>query len=170
MSESNDLTHNVTLYDENGNQVAVILDGSIYRLAVDVNQQGGVALQRFTPKFAFATPDLALVNGVDTQILLVTADVRIDFIQLVCKNASFETIIKINGVEELRIEQGELTTIGLLSSNSTGIPVYGASANKIFSLHPNISMDATTSFEILVKATAAGNELDGWFIKYRELV
>lgn len=40
MGELNDDTHNVTLYDEAGNPVAVIFDGSIYRLAVDAKITG----------------------------------------------------------------------------------------------------------------------------------
>lgn len=37
MADIQDDTQNITLYDENGNKVSVVLDGSTYRLAVDAN-------------------------------------------------------------------------------------------------------------------------------------
>lgn len=40
MPELNDDTHNITLYDEAGNQVNVILSNGIYRLAVDAKVTG----------------------------------------------------------------------------------------------------------------------------------
>lgn len=195
MADLNDDTLNATLWDESGNAVGVVLKNGIYRLEgrnvitspdgvkdvtvtttglkerLDVNAviEGDVTLSTSTPKWDYATPNLSLTNGVDTSFFLESGKAGfIDFIQVVCKNASYRGIIIVDGVEELRISMSDLGTIGLLSSNSTNIPIYAASASKIWSLHPNQPFAFTTSFELKVRATAAGNELDGWFVSWRE--
>ena len=166
----NQNTGDVTLYDESGNKVAVIQDGSIYRLAVDANIVNEVSSEKFGSKFSYDVPDLTLINGVDTTIKTVTSQGKIDFIQIVCKNSSYEFIFEVDSVEILRISMTDLGSIGLLSSNSTGIPIYTASASKIIAIHPNEPMEFKTNFTIKVKSTVAGNELDGWFIQWRELI
>jgi hypothetical protein len=154
--------------DAGTKKVTVTTDGSKERLDVDANVSGGISLSQFAPKWEYSVTTQALTNGVDTSIQLVTAKGHLDFVQIVCKNSSYETIIKIDGLEVLRIEQSDLGTIGLLSSNSTNIPIYAASASKIFAFDPAIPDDFTTSFEILVKATSAGNNLDGFMIHWNE--
>jgi hypothetical protein len=113
-----------------------------------------------------------LTNGVDTSVFSIPATTIgfVDFIQVICKNSNFAGILIIDGSEELRITQGDLGTIGLLSSNSTGIPIYAASASKIFSVHPNQPFNFTDSFELQVVASSSGNNVDGFMVTWREQV
>jgi hypothetical protein len=169
MGDANDRTQNVTLWDNvKGKNITVTTDGAKERLDVDIGDTGVVDIRRPNPKFDFATPGTSLTNGVDTSIKTITAEGEIDFIQVVAKNSNYEMIFIVDGVETLRISQTQLGTIGLLSSNSTGIPIYAASASKIFSFHPFQPDHFTTSFEVQIKATSAGNTLDGWFIHWSE--
>ena len=171
MADVNDRTQNVNIWDDAKTKaVSVVTDGAIERLAVTSNITGDVTIASSTPKWQYSAASVGLTNGVDTSVFLFTGVGFVDFVQLLCKNASYETIILVDGVEELRITQADLGAIGLLSSNSTGIPLYAASASKIFSLLPNQPFHFSVSFEIKIKATSGGNSLDGWMITYREQV
>jgi hypothetical protein len=60
MADQNDLTHNSTLYDENGNQIGV-LNSDVYRLAVDAEITGGnFQLTPFTPEFHYSVAGTSL--------------------------------------------------------------------------------------------------------------
>jgi hypothetical protein len=171
MADLSDRTDNVSIgNDANTKIVTVTTDGAKERLDVDATISGSVKVSELIPKWRYSTTTVALTNGVDTTIETITANGRIDFVQVIAKNSSFEIILIFDGVERLRITQDQLGVIGLLSSNSTGIPIYAASASKIFSLHPNTPFDFTTDFTIKIKATAAGNDLQGYMIDYREHV
>jgi hypothetical protein len=165
MADLNDLTTNVNIWnDDKSKSVTVTTDGSKERLDVDANVSGGVIIAQKNPYFDYSD----LTNGVDYSVKSVTAKGTIDFIQILCKNASYEVAIKIDGTERIRISQSDLGTIGLLSSNSTNIPIYAASASKIFSFLPPSPDGFATSFEVIVQATSAGNSIDGWFIHWNE--
>ena len=171
MADLNDLTQNVNIWDDaKTKSVSVITDGAVERLAVNSNIEGSVTISQASPRWEYATPDLSLTDGVDTSVLVLNGIGFVDFAQIVCKNSSYETIIIVDGSEELRITQSDLGTIGLLSSNSTGIPIYAASASKIFSVHPNQPFAFETSFEIQIKATSSGNVLNGWLVSWREAI
>jgi len=168
-----DETKNVSIHDDTSTfaspkPVTTTLDGAKRRLDVTSTVTGSVTIEASNPKWDYDAPDLALTDGVDTSFFSQTTTGFIDFIQVICKNSSYEGIIIVDGVEELRISMADLGDIGLLSSNSTNIPIYSASASKIWSLHPNQPFAFSTSFELKVKATSAGNELDGWFVSWRE--
>lgn len=169
MADLNDPTINVNIWDDaKTKSVTVTTDGAKERLDVDANVSGGLTLEQFSPKFDYSATSVSLTNGVDYSIKANTAKGTLDFIQIICKNSNYETIIKIDGTERLRISQSDLGTIGLLSANSTTIPIYAASASKIFAYNPPSPDDVTTSFEILIQATSGGNTLDGWFIHWNE--
>lgn len=169
MADLNDQIQNTAITDATQQKnVDVITDGSTERLAVDANVSGGITIEQFSPKFDYSATSVSLTNGVDYSIKSNAAKGTLDFIQIICKNSNYETIIKIDGNERLRISQSDLGTIGLLSANSTTIPIYAASASKIFAYNPSSPDDVTTSFEILIQATSSGNTLDGWFIHWNE--
>ncbi len=99
MGDVNDPTENVTLYDENGNAVELILTGGIYRLAVDADITGGnFQLQPFTPKFDFSVASIALNTSTDTSLKSVTSTTgKIDFIAIAGSNSNYEIVLKIDG-------------------------------------------------------------------------
>jgi hypothetical protein len=170
MADVNDLSTDVSIHGNTAGNPAVdtVNDGTYERLAVDANVSGGVIIAQKNPYFDYSAASVSLTNGVDYSVKSVTAKGTLDFVQIVCKNANYEVAIKIDGTERLRISQGDLGTIGLLSSNSTSIPIYAASASKIFSFLPQTPDDFATSFEIIVQATSSGNSIDGWFIHWNE--
>ena len=171
MADLNDLTQNVNIWDDaKSKSVTVTTDGVRERLDVnaDIGGGGDVSILKKIPQTAYAVPSLSLTNGVDYTIHTVTASGAFGFVQLICKNSSFETIIDVDGSEILRISQADLGNIGLLSSNSTGIPIYAASASKIFSMHPFQALDFSTGFAVKVQATSTGNKLEGWFMSWGE--
>ena len=168
-----DQTKNTSIHDDTSTEavpkpVTTTVDGSKRRLDVTSTVTGSVTLSSSIPKWDYDDTSTALTNGVDTSFFSKTTTGFIDFVQVVAKNANYEMIFIVDGVEELRIDQSQLGTIGLLSSNSTGIPIYAVSASKIFSIHPNQPHAFLTSFEIKIKATSGGNSLDGWFVSWRE--
>lgn len=143
--------------------------GGKRRLDVNTTVTGSVTLEASNPRWDFDNTQTALTNGVDTSIFLKASTVGfIDFIQVICGKSTFEGIIIVDGVEQLRIGMSTLGDIGLLSSNSTNIPVYSASASKIWSLHPNQPFAFQSSFEIKIKATSNGVNLNGWMVSWRQ--
>lgn len=169
MSDLNKRSADVSIHNSTTDAaVDTVNDGTYERLAVDANVSGGIVIAQREPYFDYSVTSVNLTNGVDYSVKSVTAKGTIDFIQILCKNASYETVIKIDGTERIRISQADLGTIGLLSSNSTNIPIYAASASKIFSFLPPSPDDFATSFEVIVQATSAGNSIDGWFIHWNE--
>jgi hypothetical protein len=169
MGDLNDPTKNVTLYDENGNQVGLILDGSIYRLAVDADITGGnFQLVPFTPEFHYSVAGTALNESTDTSLRSETSTGKIDFVAIVGSNANFEVVIKIDGSEVLRISMADLGTLGL--SNATNVPLWAETANKNFRYSPKQGVDFTTSYEILAKATSTPTPTVNWLVNDRKQV
>lgn len=169
MADQNDPTRNVTLYDEAGNVVALILDGSIYRLAVDANITGGnFQLQPFTPLFDYSVADTATNTSTDTSLLSESGHRgKLDFIAVAGSNSSYEVVIKIDGSEILRINMSDLgSDIGL--ANATNVPLWVETANKNFRFSPDEGVDFTTSFELLVKATASPTPTVNWLVNHRD--
>ena len=166
MGDVNDPTENVTLYDENGNAVELILTGGIYRLAVDADITGGnFQLTPFTPVFDFSVADTALNTSTDTSLLLVTDVGKIDFIEIAGNSSNYEFILKIDGNEKIRITMGQLgSDLGL--SNATNVPIWVETANKNFRYSPKQGVDFTTSFEVLAKATT-GTPTVNWLVNHR---
>jgi hypothetical protein len=173
MADLNDLTQNVNLWnDDKSKSVTVTTDGAKERLDVNASIEGSVTISSTIPRWNYSATSVGLTNGVDFDVLTIGPGITgfIDFIQIICKNSSYDSVIEIDGVEELRISQADLGTIGLLSSNSTGIPIYAASASKIFSLHPNQPFHFTDELHIKVQATSAGNNINGFMVTWREQV
>jgi hypothetical protein len=150
--------------------VTTTVAGAKRRLDVDAQITGEVSLSQSTPRWDYSAATVGLTNGVDYTVLTQTAAGFVDFIQVVCKNSSYDIVIEIDGAEELRISMSDLGTIGLLSSNSTNIPIYAASASKICAIYPNEPFHFSTDFTIKVQATAGGNNIDGWMVSWREVV
>ena len=170
-----DQTKNVAIHDDTSTEttpkpVTTTIDGAKRRLDVNANIQGSVTIEQSSPRWNYSVTTVPLTSGVDTSVFLLSGIGFIDFIQVVCKNSSYQGIILVDGVERLRIPMTDLGTIGLLSSNSTGIPIYAASASKIFSLHPNQPFSFETSFELKVQATSAGNDINGYMVSWRATV
>ena len=171
MGDLNDPTRNTHLHTGTGEGTAVTgtTVGPKHRLDVDASITGEVTISSSVPRWDWSSTSTGLTNGADTTVLSITGTGFIDFIQVVCSKSTFESIITIDGSEELRIHQDDLSDIGLLSSNSTGIPIYAASAQKIFSVHPNQPFHFSTSFLLEINATGNTN-LDGYMITWREQV
>ena len=158
--------NNVVLYDDLGNKVDVILDGSVYRLAVDASITGGnFQLVPFTPEFHFSVAGIALNTSTDTTLYTETDIGKIDFVCIAGSNSNFEVAIKVDGVEILRISMADLGTLGL--SNATNVPIWAETANKNFRFSPKQGVDFTTSYEVLAKATTTPVPTVNWLINDR---
>ena len=167
--DQNDLTTDVTLYDENGNKVGVTLISGVYRLAVELGEDLSFQLQAFPPKFDFNIAGVTLNTSTDTSLKLVTGTTgKIDFVAIASGTSQYEVIIKIDGSEVLRIKMLELgSDIGL--ANATNVPLWVETANKNFRFSPKQGVDFTSSFEILAKALT-GTPSVTWLVNYRESV
>jgi len=173
MADQNDRSTDVSIHNE-ATDVAVTTttDGAKERLDVDASITGEVTISSSVPRWDWDVIKHNLTSGVDFSLFTTGTGVTgfIDFIQVLAKNSSYETALIIDGIEELRISQADLGTMGLLSSNSTGIPLYAASASKIFSVHPNQPFHFSDSFELIVQSSSAGNSIDGHMITWREQI
>jgi hypothetical protein len=140
------------------------------RLDVNAAITGEVTLASSLPRWDYSATSVGLTNGVDYDVLTIGPGVTgfVDFIQIICKNSNYEIAIEIDGTEQLRISQGDLGTIGLLNSNSTTVPLYAASASKIFTVHPNQPFHFADELHVIVQAQAAGNNIDGFMVTWRE--
>ncbi len=169
MSDLNDPTRNVTLYDELGNQVDLILDAGIYRLAVDSNITGGnFQLQPFTPKSDFSVASTLLNTSTDTVLKSVSSQTgKLAFIAIVGSNSNYEVAMEIDGVETARISMADLGS-GLGLSNATNVPIWVETASKNFRFHPTQAVDFTDSFELFAKATGTPAPTVNWIIMWRE--
>lgn len=172
-----DQTKDVAIHDNASSSttplpVTTTLDGVKRRLDTTSQIIGEVTISSSVPRWQYSATSQALTNGVDFDVITIGPGVVgfVDFVQVICKNSNFDSIIEIDGIEQLRISQGDMGTIGLLSSNSTGIPLYAASASKIFTIHPNQPFHFADEFHFLVQATSAGNNLDGYMISWREQI
>lgn len=158
--------NNVVLYDDLGNKVDVILSSGIYRLAVDAAiTDGNFQLVPFTPEFHYSVAGTALNTSTDTSLYSETDVGKIDFVSIGGSNSNFEVVIKVDGVELLRIPMDDLGTLGL--SNATNVPIWAETANKNFRYSPKQGVDFTTSYEILAKATSNPTPTVNWLINDR---
>jgi len=173
MSDQNDLTTNVTLYDEAGNPVDIILDGSIYRLACDVtgseiivsDSESATKYQMQTDYDAVGT---TLNTSTDEVLFSTTGTGTLDFVAITGSNANFQIAIEVDGTERIRITMAQLSAIGL--SNATNVPFWAEVANKNFRYSPNIPVGYTASFRILAKATGAPLATVDHLVMYRERI
>ena len=142
-------------------------DSDIKRLAVDLGQEFSFQLQAFPPKFDFDIAGVTLNTSTDTSLKLVSSTTgKIDFVAIASGTSNYEVVIKIDGVEVLRIKMSELgSDIGL--ANATNVPLWVETANKNFRFSPKQGVDFTDSFEILAKALT-GTPSVTWLVNYRE--
>ena len=81
--------------------------------------------------------------------------------------SSYEAIIKVDGVEQLRISMTDLgANLGL--ANGTNVPMWAETANKNFRFHPNEGMGFSYSIEILARSTSGSNTVKH-ICMYKEL-
>lgn len=167
MSELNDQTHNITLYDELGNPVTIVNDDGVYRLSVDANVTGGIRISKFIPKNEADVSGITLSTSVDTELVAVTGAGKIDFIAIAGTNSNFEVAVEVDGNEVQRLSMTEIgSDLGL--ANGTNVPFWVETANKNFRFHPNEGVDFATSFKVIVKATTTPLPDVNFIVSYRE--
>ena len=173
MSDQNDLTTNVTLYDESGNPVGLILDGSTYRLACNMDGSEVIisdseSATKYQMQTDYDAVGVALNQATDTVIFSDTGTGTLDFVAITGSNANFQIAIEIDGTERIRISMAQLAAIGL--SNATNVPFWAEVANKNFRYSPNIPAGYTTGFRVLAKAVSAQLPTVDHLILYRERI
>lgn len=143
------------------------IDSSKERLDIDLGDTFSFQLQPFTPIFDFDVSGISLNTSTDTSLKLITTTTgKIDFIAIAGSNATFEVVLKIDGVEVLRIKMSELgSDIGL--ANATNVILWVETANKNFRYSPKQGVDFTTGFEVLAKAVT-GTPTVNWLVNHRE--
>lgn len=168
MSDSLIITPNVTLWDDSGHPVNVILSGGIYRLAVDANATivNNESPTRYQLKTDYDTTGDALNTSTDTELFSYTGDGVLDFISVAGSNPSYEIAIEIDGTERIRISMADLgSTLGL--SNATNVDMWVETANKNFRYRPS-EVGFTTGFKVYAKATSTPSPTVYHLIFYRE--
>jgi len=156
MTDVNDLTQNVTLWDNaKAKNVSTVTDGAVERLAVDAVAvvTSDESATKFQLKSDYDAIGVALNTSTDTSLFNFTGAGVIDLIAVnSLTTANFEVTIKIDGTERIRITMADLgAALGLTNSD---FDIVAETANKQFRYRPN-SIGFTTSFEVLAKATTA---------------
>ena len=161
--------NNVCLYDDLGNKVGVILDGSTYRLQVDAKATitDNESPTRYQLKSAYDTTGIALNTSTDVSLYSFTGQGVIDLISVNSLTSSnWEVAILIDGTERIRITMADLgSNLGLSNSD---YDIVAETANKQFRYRP-ASVGFTTSFEVKAKATTATPSVN-YLTLYRERV
>ncbi len=168
MADTNDLTQNVTLFNNaKSKNVTVITDGSNERLAVDSFVSNSVGVKSHQPKAIVDVTGTATNTSTDISLGGFTGRGELAFIAVAGSNSNYEIAIEVDGVEEFRATMSNIgTDLGL--ANGTNVPVWVETANKNFRLHPNSPVGFTTNFEIFAKATTTPVATLKWVITYGE--
>jgi len=108
MPELNDDTQNVTVYNENGNPVGIILDGSVYRFAVDAKiTSGGLTATRFRPRFFTSKTDITVLTT-DTLLKSISFDGQLSGISILFDSKEIDVIIEVDSTEIFRVNSEDL--------------------------------------------------------------
>jgi len=113
-----------------------------------------------------STTPVTVTNAGDTSIFLFTGIGLLDFVSLQGSRSGYEFVLKVDGVEQVRISMDNLNDIGLTTPSN--VPIWVETADKNFRYHPFGSAGFSTSFEILAKATGAADVELNHLITYRE--
>jgi len=194
MSDSLNITPNVTLYDDAGNPVNVILTNGIYRLAGSsiITDAGGKIVSVITDDMVerLAVDAKVIVTNNEsptkyqlrsnynaTGVSVGTTDVTlyeyvgsgvIDSIAVTNPNAStYEVAIVIDGTERVRITMNALGSDLGLSSSAT--PIWVETANKNFRFVPRSDIGFTQGFSVIARSTSGTTTLRH-IVLYREKV
>lgn len=186
--------NNVCLYDDLGNKIGVILDGSVYRLAgsnvitdaggsnivttttdgakerLDVNVDGSVSIDydESPTKYQLKThkdTTGTTVTTADTTLYTFTGQGVIDLVAVNSATSSnWGVVINIDGVERLRISMSELGSD--LGLTDSNFDIVAQTANKQFRWKPT-QIGFATSFTIEAYATT-GTQILPHLILFRE--
>ena len=146
-------------------KVTTTTDGSKERLDVSAQTVEGVGA--FTTELDHAHDlTIELNTSTDTSIFSHTDTGKLDFIEMTCTSGNWEAIIKMDGVEKIRIDVGALDSDhGLTNGDS---PVWATTASKRFRIKFPGGGDFLTSFELLAKATSLTPDITSYLVMHRE--
>jgi len=164
MADQNDLTTDVSLYDESGNPVKVFLYPSGNRLAVDATISSDESPTKYSARSHIDTVG-QVVGATDVSLFSFTGVGLLDFVATSSGNANYEIALKIDGVEAFRTTMADLGSIGL--SNAVNVPIWAETANKNFRFNPQNGSGFTTSVEVLARSTV-GTQTIAHMVMYRE--
>ena len=150
---------------DNSKTATITTDGAKERLDVNTPGDANPTLYQLNLDYD-AIGDT--VGTTDVSLFLFEGQGLIDFVGLTSGSSNYEAIIKVDGVERLRISMGDLGS-SLALSNSGDVPIWADTANKNFRFNPNSGMGFSTSFEILARSTT-GTQTIKHITIYRELV
>ena len=169
MADTNDLTQNVTLFDNaKAKNVTVITDGANERLAVDADISGGnFQLQPMEPVVVVDTTGVTTNASTWDTIVNFTGEGRLDFVALSSTLSSYRVRVTIDAVEIFDLAMSDLNALGL--SNATNVPLWAETADKNFRYHPTDSGDFITSLKIEVMSVTATPVVKS-LISYRKVV
>jgi len=99
-----------------------------------------------------------VVGTTDVTLFTFSGTGILDFVGLTSGGSTYEAIILIDGVEQLRIAMADLgSNLGM--SNATNLPVWADTANKNFRFNPNSGFGFETSFTIKARSTTGSNTI-----------
>ena len=143
------------LQNTDGDKVSVIQDGSLERLACnmdgsEITISDSESATKYQLRSDYDAAGDTLNTSTDTVLFSFSgASGVLDFVACVGSNSSYEIAIEIDGTERLRISMSDLGSLGL--SNATNVDVWAETANKNFRFRPT-QVGFTTGFRILAKA------------------
>ena len=174
MGDGTDRNQDVSIHSASDNTQKIELqhDGSIYRVPVDANIEGGVQLEKFSPQFDYSVANTALSDVSYTTLFSLTGTVgRLAFIQLACSKSDYTIKLTIDSILRLTISMNDLgSNLGLTSSVGTTIPIYTAIANKNFVYNPLVPVDFEDGFKVEAIKTVPQTTTINWMITYRTLI
>lgn len=154
MADLNDDTLNTTLYDELGNAVSVVQDGTLYRLAIDgdVTISGDESPTLYQDRLHIDTPGQTITSTADTVLYTFSGSPGLlEFIATACGNSNYEVALIIDSSEVWRIQMAQLSDVGL--SNATNVPMWAENADKNFRYRPFSGSGFSTNFSIVARST-----------------
>ena len=168
MSDINDLTQNVTLWNNaKTKNITTVTDGAVERLAVDAvaTITDNESPTRYQLKTDYDATGVSLNTSTDTELYTFSGEGVIDLVAVNSTTSSAWIVdIFIDGTSRIRIAMPDLgTALGLTNSD---FDIVAETANKQFRYHPT-QVGFSTSFTVYARAVTATPNVRH-FIAFRE--
>lgn len=167
MADINNPTVNATLYDENGNAVNVILDGAIWRLAVDAKITNTAPSIIYKPRRTAVTTPTAILAGATLNLVNFSGAGKGVSVVIRFENDKHELRIAFDGVDLFNGRPKDvLDVLGYSDAGKYAEDIW--TDNKITSFRFTQPADFASSFLVSVKNTdTSSRELLGYRVEYR---
>ena len=165
MADVNNKANDITIWDDTlTKNVTVVTDGSIERLAVDIQGQS-FSLDPFVPRTNISVANTALATSPSwTTIANVSDEGSLDFIAIAGSLSTYRVRLLVDTVQIFDVTMANLASIGL--SNATNVPLWAETADKNFRFSPRTPVDFVTNFTVEAQQIS-GSPTVNWLVLYR---